>query len=40
MKITELHIYQKDLPVVGGPYTMARANVYALDTMRKVRVRH
>jgi len=32
MKITELHIYQKDLPVVGGPYTMARANVYALDT--------
>jgi len=32
MKITEIHIYQKDLPVVGGPYTMARANVYALDT--------
>ena len=32
MKITELHIYQKDLPVLNGPYTMARANVYALDT--------
>ena len=32
MKITEFHIYQKDLPVLNGPYTMARANVYALDT--------
>jgi len=32
MKITEIHIYQKDLPVVGGPYTMARASVDSLDT--------
>jgi L-alanine-DL-glutamate epimerase-like enolase superfamily enzyme len=32
MKITEIHIYRKDLPVLNGPYTMARANVYALDT--------
>ncbi|WP_282608515.1 mandelate racemase/muconate lactonizing enzyme family protein [Pelagibius sp. Alg239-R121] len=32
MRIAELHIYQKDLPVVGGPYTMARAKVDALDS--------
>ena len=32
MRIAEIHIYQQDLPVVGGPYTMARANVYALDS--------
>lgn len=32
MKISEVHIYQKALPIRNGPYTMARANVYALDT--------
>lgn len=32
MRIAEIHIYQKDLPVVGGPYTMARAKVEALDS--------
>lgn len=32
MKITEIHIYQHDLPVQNGPYTMANAEVWALDT--------
>ncbi len=32
MRIAEVHVYQKALPVVGGAYTMARANVTALDT--------
>ena len=32
MRIAEAHIYQKDLPVVGGPYTMARTKVDALDS--------
>ena len=32
MKITELHIYEVPLPVVNGPYTMANAKVYALDS--------
>ena len=32
MRIAEIHIYQKDLPVVGGAYTMARASVTHLDT--------
>ena len=32
MRITELHIYQHDLPVKNGPYTMANAQVWALDT--------
>ncbi|MFT7575242.1 MAG: L-alanine-DL-glutamate epimerase-like enolase superfamily enzyme [Alphaproteobacteria bacterium] len=32
MRIVEIHIYQKALPVVGGAYTMARASVTALDT--------
>ncbi|MEM7439727.1 MAG: mandelate racemase/muconate lactonizing enzyme family protein [Pseudomonadota bacterium] len=32
MKITEIHIYAHDLPVKNGPYTMANAQVYALDT--------
>ncbi|WP_343212008.1 mandelate racemase/muconate lactonizing enzyme family protein (plasmid) [Aliisedimentitalea scapharcae] len=32
MKITEIHIYQHDLPVKDGPYTMANAQVWALDT--------
>lgn len=32
MRIRELHIYRHDLPVKNGPYTMANANVWALDT--------
>ena len=32
MKIREIHIYQHDLPVKNGPYTMANAEVWALDT--------
>jgi L-alanine-DL-glutamate epimerase-like enolase superfamily enzyme len=32
MKIQEIHIYQHDLPVKNGPYTMANAEVWALDT--------
>lgn len=32
MKIKEIHIYAHDLPVKNGPYTMANAKVYALDT--------
>ncbi|WP_166417159.1 mandelate racemase/muconate lactonizing enzyme family protein [Cochlodiniinecator piscidefendens] len=32
MKIKEIHIYQHDLPVKNGPYTMANSKVWALDT--------
>ncbi len=32
MRISEIHIYGHDLPVKNGPYTMARAQVWALDT--------
>lgn len=32
MKITEIHVYAHDLPVRNGPYTMANARVWALDT--------
>lgn len=32
LRINEIHIYQKDLPVVGGAYKMARAEVSSLDT--------
>ncbi len=32
MNIAEVHVYQHDLPVKDGPYTMANAQVYALDT--------
>ncbi len=32
MKISEIHIYQHDLPVKNGPYVMAKASVWALDT--------
>jgi len=32
MKIAEIHLYQYDLPVKNGPYTMANAEVWALDT--------
>lgn len=32
MKIAEIHIYQHDLPVKNGPYTMANAEVWSLTT--------
>jgi len=32
MRISELHIYQKDLPIVGGPYTMSRISLDSVDT--------
>ena len=32
MKIREIHIYQHQLPVKNGPYTMANAQVWSLDT--------
>jgi L-alanine-DL-glutamate epimerase-like enolase superfamily enzyme len=32
MRISELHIYQKDLPVIGGPYTMSRITLDSVDT--------
>ncbi|MER8581498.1 mandelate racemase [Mesorhizobium sp. M1423] len=32
MKITEIHVYAHDLPVKNGPYVMANAKVWALDT--------
>ena len=32
MEISEIHIYQHDLPVKNGPYIMANAKVFSLDT--------
>jgi hypothetical protein len=32
MRISELHIYQKELPVIGGPYTMSRVTLNSVDT--------
>lgn len=32
MKIAEIHIYSHDLPVRNGPYTMANAQVWSLQT--------
>jgi len=32
MRISELHIYQKNLPVVDGPYTMSRVTLHSIDT--------
>ncbi len=32
MRIREMHIYRHDLPVKNGPYVMANANVWTLDT--------
>lgn len=32
MNIAEIHIFQYELPVKNGPYTMANAQVYSLDT--------
>lgn len=31
MRISEIHIYQKDLPVVDGPYTMSTMTIHSLD---------
>lgn len=32
VRVREIHIYAQDLPVKNGPYTMANAQVYALDS--------
>ena len=32
MRISEIHIYQKDLPIVGGPYTMSRVTLHSVQT--------
>lgn len=32
MRISEIHIFQKDLPVKGGPYRMSLSEVHTLDT--------
>ena len=32
MRITEIHLYQKDLPVVDGPYTMSTMTLHSIDT--------
>ena len=32
MRISEIHVYQKDLPVVGGPYTMSTMTLHEIDT--------
>jgi L-alanine-DL-glutamate epimerase-like enolase superfamily enzyme len=32
MRIAEVHVYRKVLPVVGGPYTMSLTKVVALDS--------
>ncbi|WP_343116613.1 mandelate racemase/muconate lactonizing enzyme family protein [Ostreiculturibacter nitratireducens] len=32
MKIAEVHVYSHDLPVKNGPYKMANAEVWSLDT--------
>lgn len=32
MRIKEIHLYSHDLPVKNGPYTMAKSEVWALDT--------
>ena len=32
MKISEIHLFQKDLPVVDGPYTMSTMTLHSIDT--------
>lgn len=32
MRIAEIHIFAKELPIVGGPYTMSLATLYSVDT--------
>lgn len=31
MRISEIHIYQKELPVIDGPYTMSTMTIHSLD---------
>ena len=32
MRISEIHVYQKNLPIIGGPYTMSTMTLYDVDT--------
>ena len=32
MKIKEIHVYSKDLPIVDGPYTMSRITLHSIQT--------
>ena len=32
MRISEVHVYRKDLPIVGGPYTMSTITLHAVDS--------
>ena len=32
MRISEIHVYQKNLPVVGGPYTISTMTLHEIDT--------
>ena len=32
MRISEIHVYQKDLAVVDGPYTMSTMTLHSIDT--------
>ena len=32
MRISEIHVYRKDLPVVNGPYTMSTMTLHSVDT--------
>ncbi len=32
MRISEIHVYRKNLPVVDGPYTMSTMTLHAIDT--------
>ena len=32
MRIKEIHVYQKDLPIVGGPYVMSTMTLHNIDT--------
>jgi L-alanine-DL-glutamate epimerase-like enolase superfamily enzyme len=32
MRISEIHVYQKQLPIIGGPYTMSRITLHSIDS--------
>ncbi|MEM7564935.1 MAG: mandelate racemase, partial [Pseudomonadota bacterium] len=32
MRISEIHLFQKRLPIVGGPYTMSRITLHEIET--------
>jgi len=32
VKISEIHVYQKDLPILDGPYTMSTMTLHSIDT--------